>query len=558
MPKAPHVDPGGFDPHSRGQLGHADDISDAVLRTLAEESPDAVVVVDAQGRLCWVNGQVERLFGYSRAELLGQPVEVLLPDGAHETHQAHRSGFIEQRRTRPMGIGLDLEARRHDGSTFPVEISLTPLSTDTGDMVIATVWDITERKAFAEARVELTRFRDIAEIVSLHRDLTTAASSGEGLLGIARALERAVNWPVVIEDPDGTVLAWTESLKAEPTFPPSPERRQRLSDAHHAEAFRHGPRLIAVARPDHQLLGVISLVDPDAGVGEPERIALEQAATVLAMELFRLRSVAETEVAVWGDLASELLDDDNVSRSRSHAQALGYDIDRFHRAVLVMRTEPKVGELIPAVRRATRRFDMGVSLMTSRAAGVVILLDHDLPWDAFAAAVAEENGGVHRIGIGGFRAAGDFRRSLAEAETALEITDRLGGGDVVANIEDLGVWRLLAGDADPSALTDFVRQWIGALIDYDSSHGADLTKTLATYLNNDRAYEATASRLLIHRSTLRYRLGRIGVLSGWDLGDPEHRFNLDLACRAWITLSSHQDHSDVETPSPGDSSWSQI
>src|SRR5271157_1323584 len=133
------------------------DLSDAVMQTLAEESPDAIVVVDVQGRLVWGNQQAEQLFGYGRAELLGQTVELLLPDGVQKVHLAHRASFMENPRTRRMGVGLDLNARRRDGATIPVEISLTPLSADSGDMVIATVRDISERQAIAGEQAALRR-----------------------------------------------------------------------------------------------------------------------------------------------------------------------------------------------------------------------------------------------------------------------------------------------------------------------------------------------------------------------------------------------------------------
>ena len=133
------------------------DLSDAVMQTLAEESPDAIVVVDVEGRLVWGNRQAEQLFGYGRAELLGQPVELLLATGAQKAHLGHRAAYMESPRTRRMGVGLDLNARRRDGDTFPVEISLTPLSTDRGNMVIATVRDISERQAIAGEQAALRR-----------------------------------------------------------------------------------------------------------------------------------------------------------------------------------------------------------------------------------------------------------------------------------------------------------------------------------------------------------------------------------------------------------------
>ncbi len=133
------------------------DLSKAVMRTLAEESPDAIVVVDVQGRVAWVSRQLEQLFGYGRAELLGQPVEHLLPDTLQTIHMAHRASFMQNPRARPMGVGLDLKAQRHGGATFPVEISLTPLETDSGGMVIATVRDISDRQATAEQQSALRR-----------------------------------------------------------------------------------------------------------------------------------------------------------------------------------------------------------------------------------------------------------------------------------------------------------------------------------------------------------------------------------------------------------------
>jgi len=526
-------------------------IPDDIVRALVEESPDAIIVVNDQGRLLLVNRQVEQLFGYRREQLLGQPLEVLVPDGARHAHRTHRQEFFDRPRTRPMGLGLGLEAQRLDGSTFPVEISLTPLATDLGVMVIATLRDTTERKAAAAAQSELAHLRDVASVVSLHRELATAVTSGQGFAGIAQVLRRATDLPVCIEDPDGTVVAWTEGFEPEPVLSPGPERHQRLLHTDHAHAFREGSRLVAVARTDTFVLSVISLVDPDHAAGKHEAFALEQAATVLAMELFRLRSVAESELAVWGDLASELLDSDDTARGRAHARALGYDIDRPHRAVLVERATSKVGLLAPAVRRAAQHFNQGTPLMTSRAAGVVLLVDHELPWGAFADAVDEENGGSHRVGIGSLRGAGDFHQSASEAELALVLTDKLGRRGQVTLFEDLGVWCLLAAHSDPSQLADFVRQWLGVLIDYDAAHQADLTATLVAYLHNDRAYDATAQQLAIHRSTLRYRLGRIEGLSGRDLRDPEHRFNLGLACRAWTTLKAFGDHPGVAPLSPG-------
>ena len=182
------------------------DLSDAVMQTLAEESPDAIVVVDVQGRLVWGNRQAEQLFGYGRAELLGQPVELLLPAGAQKAHLAHRAAYMESPRTRRMGVGLDLNARRRDGGTFPVEISLTPLSTDRGDMVIATVRDISERQAIAGEQDALRRVATLVARGVPPEEMFAAVTAEAG-----RVLD-ADFASLARYDPDGRVTllaAWT-------------------------------------------------------------------------------------------------------------------------------------------------------------------------------------------------------------------------------------------------------------------------------------------------------------------------------------------------------------
>ncbi len=117
-----------------------------LFRGLLEAAPDGMVIVDRDGVIVLVNAQVERLFGYERAELVGQPVETLVPDRFAGMHKAFRSGFIAEPRTRPMGLAGDLHARRKDGSEFPIEVTLSPLETEEGLLVSAAVRDISERR----------------------------------------------------------------------------------------------------------------------------------------------------------------------------------------------------------------------------------------------------------------------------------------------------------------------------------------------------------------------------------------------------------------------------
>jgi len=134
------------------------------LRSLLEAMPDALVIVDDAGFILLVNSQTELLFGYRREEMIGQPVEVLVPERLRARHAVSRDGYFAAPHVRPMGQGLELFGRRKDGHEIPVEISLSPLRTETGLLVVATVRDVSERKrAEALLRKLEVRYRTLVE-----------------------------------------------------------------------------------------------------------------------------------------------------------------------------------------------------------------------------------------------------------------------------------------------------------------------------------------------------------------------------------------------------------
>ena len=122
----------------------------ARFQTLLETAPDAIVEVDSNGKLVMLNAAVDRLFGYKREELIGLPVEILIPEAMRHSHVKHRGDYLDHPGTRPMGIGMELLARRKDGSEFPVEVSLSPVPSSHGHHVTAIVRDVTERKRASE------------------------------------------------------------------------------------------------------------------------------------------------------------------------------------------------------------------------------------------------------------------------------------------------------------------------------------------------------------------------------------------------------------------------
>ena len=153
---------------------NAGDESEAYFRTMLETAPDAMIIVDERGRIAIVNRQAEDMFGYTRAELLGHEIEMLLPESIRHNHLRHRGGYAANPELRPMGPGLDLFGRRKDGSEFPVEISLSPVKTSSGMFVSSVIRDVTKRRRMEQ---EIIAARQAAERAQKANTAFLAAAS---------------------------------------------------------------------------------------------------------------------------------------------------------------------------------------------------------------------------------------------------------------------------------------------------------------------------------------------------------------------------------------------
>jgi PAS domain S-box-containing protein len=174
--------------------------ADAKFRALLESAPDAMVIVDRAGRIAIVNAQTEQMFGYRRHELLGQPVEVLVPMPYRQRHERHRHDYVTAAHARPMGAGLELFALRKDRTQFPVEISLSPLETEDGLLVASAIRDITARKRAEAERDRLLQERAAHAEANRVKDEFLATLSHE------------------LRTPLNAILGWTSLLLKEPGF----------------------------------------------------------------------------------------------------------------------------------------------------------------------------------------------------------------------------------------------------------------------------------------------------------------------------------------------------
>jgi DNA-binding PucR family transcriptional regulator len=374
-----------------------------------------------------------------------------------------------------------------------------------------------------------------------HELLEAALAAGEGLQGIGDALHRLTGRSVCIEDTFGNLCAW--SGPGQPLLYPKqkPGERDRFlrSLSGQAGPVRSGGRLCVLIKPQAEMLGVVALGDPDDEVDEDVLFSLRYCSTVLGLELSHQRNLAELQLNLSRDLVDDLLAGTDEDGAYARAEALIHDLRRPHYVVVIHSGRGAGNAGILAAGRAAANLNM--NYLAGRQGGLVVLLvdSHPAP-DALHREISRQLGGsTNSIGIGSrCDEPTDFPQSFLRARRALNVRLNSAHPHGASDYYELGFYHLVDAAHTAGVVDDYLRRWLGPLIDYDAARNSDLVHTLSQYVECGGNYDESAAALHIHRSTLRYRLGRITDLTGLDLRDVDTRFNLHAATRAWRFLTS--------------------
>jgi hypothetical protein len=374
----------------------------------------------------------------------------------------------------------------------------------------------------------------------VHEHLGAALAAGEGQQGIVDALHRLIKRSICVEDRFGNLRAWAGPGR--PPHYPKPKARERDQFLHllSAEAgpMRSRDRVSILIRPHAEILGVLALIDPDGAVDDEQLFALQFGSNVLGFEFSHQRNLAELQLNLRRELVDDLLagTDDNGAYAR--AEALGYDLRRPHYVAVVHagRSGDKSG--LSAADRAASKLHMDHLL--GRQGSLVVLLVHGHPDPvALHREISRQLGhSSSAIGIGSrCDVPSNFPQSFLRARRALNIRLNSANPQGASDYDELGFYHLVDAAHRLGAADEYARQWLEPLINYDATKNSDLVLTLSHYLECGGNYDESAATLHVHRSTLRYRLGRIADLTGFDLRDIDTRFNLHAATRVWRFLT---------------------
>jgi hypothetical protein len=373
-----------------------------------------------------------------------------------------------------------------------------------------------------------------------HELLGAALESGAGEQGIVDALHRLTGRSVCVEDRFGNLRAWAGPERPLRYPKSTPIQRDRFLRQLFAQpgTVRTGDRVCVLVQPHAEVLGVLLLIDPDEEANDDDLFALQYGSSVLGLEFSHQRNLAELQLNLRRELVDDLLAGTDDDAAYARAEALGYDLHRPQYVVVVHSARGADNTGIVAAGRAAAGLHL-THLLGRHGSLMVLLIDGRPDPGALHREVSRKLGdSATAIGIGSrCDVPGDFPQSLLKARRALNI--RLNSADPhgASAFDELGFYHLVDAAHTAGAADDYARQWLGVLIDYDAAKNSDLVQTLSHYLERGGNYDESATALHVHRSTLRYRLGRIADLTGFDLRNIDTRFNLHAATRVWRFLT---------------------
>ncbi|WP_064457236.1 helix-turn-helix domain-containing protein [Streptomyces hygroscopicus] len=383
---------------------------------------------------------------------------------------------------------------------------------------------------------------DLGQLREVHDALARSAAHGDGEDGIVRTLHRITGLAAAAEDRFGNLRAWAGPGRPDPYPKPDPAHHEELlrEAARRPRPVRVRDRLLAVADPRGEVLGALFLLDPEGRADERAVRALDHAATSLGLELAHLRDLAEVELRLRRELVDDLLAGADDSSAYARSEAVGHDLHGPHHVIAVRWTDRPADEVfLKSVSRAAT--GLGLRILPALRSDTAVLVAQGAPGErSLHSALSRELGtDSGAIGVGGCcDTPHEVPRSYQEALRALEVRRRAHRAYGMTFFDDLGLYRILRTGNDHREVERFVREWLGPLMDYDAVHRTDLVETLTQYFDRGGNYSETAAALVIHRSTLRYRLQRIREISGSDLADVDSRLNLQVATRIWKIMRS--------------------
>ena len=337
-------------------------------------------------------------------------------------------------------------------------------------------------------------------------------------------LTEITGWPALLLDGKGNRIGGSASSNH-----PHPEALAMIDSSRPVDF--DGWLCLSIPSNDHYVLCV------DAPDGLEDDVRLMVMGEIVALTAFELRieeAAFQDRLRLWGDLAEEILSGVDRRRVTAHAKVLGHDLDVPHRVGLI--ADGRIGLSADQVRCALRRADVD-ALVVPWEQNIAVVLDGISDTDKILEALDHVvPGGRPWMGVSSLKPQGyDLTEALSEATVAVAF-GRAAKESRTINYGDLGVFRLFSPDGRWEQLEDFIKETLGPLLAYDQDHGTDLVQTLDAYLRRNGSLNHLADELMIHRSTLIYRLRRIRELLEVDIDDSGLRLELSLAARAFLVL----------------------